>query len=155
YSTPNVPINLKKIRLVSTCLACLFRKVVRPYEPLAFSYARLPARKEVPPMIATARAHTLSRSRVRLRRSFFIRFFNSGRRLPKSTSCVNFFSLRSRAHLGWYRYCLRPLASIPVACRWPFGDGHIHTFCQAGGMTSERIRFSVCSLVMRVPFWST
>jgi hypothetical protein len=46
---------------------------------------------------------------------------------------------------------LRPRASRPVACRWPFGFGQIQTSSYAGGMASERIRFSVASSLIRLP----
>ncbi len=63
-------------------------------------------------------------------------------------------SLLSR-HLSWYRYCLRPLASMPMAWMWPMGCGEIHTSVHAGGMARSRIRASVSGSVTRLPSGAT
>src|SRR5690606_41516014 len=51
-------------------------------------------------------------------------------------------------HFGWYLYCFRLLRSMPVACKCPWGDAQIQTSRQAGGSSSERIRASICELVI-------
>lgn len=61
---------------------------------------------------------------------------------PKAIIRAYFVSSRIFRHCGWYRYCLRPLESRPVACRWPHGSAQIHTSVQAGGSTSVCMRAS-------------
>src|SRR3954471_934458 len=53
----------------------------------------------------------------------------------------NFWASRRARQRGWYRYCLRPRWSTPVAWMWPPGYGQIHTSSHAGGMTSSLIRW--------------
>ena len=55
-------------------------------------------------------------------------------RLAKRTMSSNFSLSRRLRQPSWYRYCLRPAASVPVAWRWPRGSGQIQTSFHAGGM---------------------
>ena len=45
----------------------------------------------------------------------------------------NFVTSCRTRQLGWYRYCRRPAASTPTACRCPCGSAQIHTSVHAGG----------------------
>jgi hypothetical protein len=40
---------------------------------------------------------------------------------------------------------------MPVAWRWPFSNGQIHTSCHAGGIASERMRATTAASVMARP----
>src|SRR5229473_3320704 len=48
-------------------------------------------------------------------------------------------------------YCSRSRLSTPVPWMWPSGSGEIHTFSQAGGILSARMRSSVSSSVISAP----
>src|SRR4051794_29150996 len=75
----------------------------------------------------------------------------SGSACAKRTIESNFLrSCRSR-HFSWYRYCLRPASSTPVAWMWPIGYGQIQTSCHAGGILSSPIRSSTSESEMRRP----
>ena len=56
---------------------------------------------------------------------------------------------------SWYRYCVRPAASTPVAWSFAPGRGEIQTSRHAGGITSSSIRASCSGSVMRCPRPST
>ena len=64
----------------------------------------------------------------------------SGQAAANASMRSNFSRSRRARHCSWYRYCLRPAESIPVAWRWPRGSGEIHTSAHAGGIASARIR---------------
>src|SRR5690606_12152328 len=99
-------------------------------------------------MMAMASAQTLSRDNFLFRRSCAGFFFSKGSFRAKAKGSENFFSLGNATHLGWYLYCFLLLSSMPVACKCPLGDAQIQTSRQAGGSTSERIRASICELVI-------
>ena len=69
----------------------------------------------------------------------------------KSSISSNFCWSRRVRQSAWYRYCLRPAASTPVAWRWPRGCMQIHTSSHAGGIASSRMRASVSSSSTRSP----
>ena len=75
----------------------------------------------------TSVANTFSRGRPGRARSLSTRRRIAGRASLNASILPNFVSSRVSRHFGWYRYCLRPLASRPTAWRCPFGCGQIHT----------------------------
>jgi len=75
----------------------------------------------------------------------------SGNRFARRSVRSYFSSARSCCHRWWYRYCLRPAASVPTAWMWPLGYGQIQTLFQAGGMTSSSMRDKVSGSVAGVP----
>ncbi len=64
----------------------------------------------------------------------------SGQAASEREHAVELLAVAPPRHCSWYRYCLRPAESIPVAWRWPRGSGQIHTSAHAGGIASARIR---------------
>ena len=68
-----------------------------------------------------------------------------------STMSSNLAWSRRARQAEWYRYCLRPRWSIPVAWMWPPGYGQIQTSSQAGGIASSRMRARISSSVTRSP----
>src|SRR5689334_22994984 len=103
---------------------------------------------------AAARTRSLCRPSASSRsRSTRLRIRGS-LRAKRSISSNFSWSRRSRQR-RWYRYCLRPRASIPVAWMWPPGYGQIHTSSQAGGMTRSLMRARTSVSVTRSPSGST
>ena len=75
----------------------------------------------------------------------------AGSARANSIMCSYFVLSRTSRNCGWYWYCLRPLASRPVAWIWPLALGQIHTSVQAGGMASLRMRSSVAASLTGSP----
>ena len=63
----------------------------------------------------SANASTRSRDSPRPLRSAAIRSRQAGSAVDISSTLSNFSSARSSCHAWWYRYCLRPAASVPTA----------------------------------------
>jgi hypothetical protein len=92
-----------------------------------------------------------SRPSSSLARSFRMIRRSRGSVRAKSSIFSNFCWSRRSRQRGWYRYCLRPAASIPVACRCPVRCRQIQTSVQAGGIASSRMRPRVSSEETRSP----
>ena len=136
-----------------TCSRC---SVASPSPPSSSAYSSLPIRNT--PTSSRRTAHASTRSRVGsgsvelCRRSAVAGGAGRGRSRASSS---NFARSRCSRHLAWYRYCLRPAASMPVACRWPIGSGQIHTSFQAGGIASVRTRSRISESSIGAPSSST
>src|SRR5437764_458353 len=63
---------------------------------------------------------------------------SAGSARAKRSIASNFSWSRRSRHLGWYRYCLRPRWSMPVAWMWPPGYGQDGDLLAGGLALDER-----------------
>lgn len=150
---PDFPRKRKRISAPETS-ACRVRSVVSPNDSPERTYSSLPTRIRVSSSSRTTAATTRSGPRRGERRSASTCRRSATSARPNPASSSNLATSRCRRHRGWYRYCLRPLASRPVAWRCPAGSAQIHTSVHAGGTASARTRASVSLSVIRAPRWS-
>ena len=122
--------------------ACSLRIVLAPNESLRRAYSSLPTRISADVDQAQhGREHLLARQAAQLEVASDPRAQDPAGRVRTAPSGRT-SSRRGRSRQrGWYRYCLRPRASRPVASRWPFGFGQIQT-SRPGRRDGERLQLA-------------
>ncbi|MNT20810.1 hypothetical protein D3C72_1561270 [compost metagenome] len=121
-----MPWNWKRKRLPAT-VVCRRLSVVRPYDLLARAYSRPPMRISVISSRRTRTAITLSCVSPDVFMSRSTRRRIRGSASPNVSRFWYLPASRTAVQAAWYRYCLRPRASRPVACRCPWARAQIHT----------------------------